>query len=265
METTKTKKRLLALGKGLLVLAVVMSVLWCFLYFVLGMLQTAFSFPFFVLIPGLILTRLVFLFRSRRSVGAKVCLLIVWILLLLFVLYLGMFSEYQIHHSSRRDPWNKFVSSIPTYCEKYEALGTPELGTPEEMIYHHYKTYAIWDSDANILLCRYSPTDYAAQKAALEQQYPFRTEPLVGDYGSHGEEDLMIEPYAKIGDDEFRFLYPLDGMNEYIQEYFRSSLLLVTNDAAREIGFISFDDIDLDMAKDLTRFLKKYCGWSVIR
>ena len=213
MEVEMKRSQLPLWAVNLLILLLPGVVLWCFWHFIWGMLQTAISFPFFVLFPGLILSRLIFLFRSKRSGGTKVGRLIVWILLLLFILFLGMFSVYQIHHSSRQNAWNKFVSGIPSYCEKYKALGTPDLGTPEEMIYHSYKTYAIWDSDAQILLCRYSPVDYAAQKTALEQQYTFRTEPLVGEYGYHGIGDIMIDPYAMIGDDEFRFLYPQDGMN----------------------------------------------------
>lgn len=268
METTKTKKRLLALGKGLLVLAVVMSVLWCFLYYVLGMLQTAFSFPFFVLIPGLILTRLIFLFRSKRSAGAKTWRTILYVGILLAVLFFGMFSPYEVHRSTQIDAAEKFERALPAYGQHRArtALGTPELGTPEETTYHYYKTaVAVFESHAHILLCRYSPEDYAAQKDTLEAQYSFRTESVIGDSDFNGENALLLEPYIKIGSDEFRFIFPWDGANAYGDRFFKTCLLFVTNDETREIGFIAFDDDELDEARDLTAFLNEYCGWSVIR
>ena len=266
MEVEMKRSQLPLWAVNLLILLLPGVALWCIWHFVWGMLHTVFSFPFFVLFPGLILSRLIFLFRSKRSGGAKAWRLILYLLLLLNVLFLGMFSFYQIHRSSSQDAWDKFISALPEKSKRRAALGTPELGTPEDMRWHEYETHgAVFESHAAILLCRCSPADYAARKAALERQYSFRTEPLIGSAGISGENALLVEPSARIGSDLFRFIFPDDDANAYGDRYFKSCLLLVTNDERCELGFIAFSDDELDEAEDLTKFLKEYCGWRIIR
>lgn len=265
MESEKKKSTLLALGQGLLILAPVLAALWCFWHFVRGVILNIFSFPFFVLIPGLILTRLFFLFRSRRSTGAKAWRIVLYACLLIFLLVIALLSPFEIHRSTRNNARERFELALEnsTLCE---ALGSPELGTPESIRYHYYKTsFAIFESHAHILLCRYSPEDYAARKASLEAQYAFRTEPLIGNVSMDGENALLLEPCARIGDDEFRFLYPGDGANDYGARFYKRCLLFVTNDVTHEIAFVAFSDDDLDEAEDLTWFLNEYCGWRLIR
>ena len=240
--------------------------LWCFWTYARGLILNVFSFPFFVLGPALILTRLILLFRSKRSAGAKTWRTILWTGILLTVLFFGMVSFYQVHRATQRNAVEKFESALPGSGKQRDAFGTPELGTPEKTSYHYYKTVGvIFESNAHILLCRYSPEDYAAQKAALEAQYSFRTESVIGDSDFNGENALLLEPYVRIGNDEFRFLFPWDGANAYGDRFFKSCLLFVTNDETHEIGFIAFDDDELDEARDLTEFLNEYCGWKLIR
>ena len=81
----------------------------------------------------------------------------------------------------------------------------------------------------------------------------------------NGENALLLKPYARIGDDEFRFLYPWDGANEYGARYFKGCLLFVTNDETHEIAFVAFDDDELDEAVNLAQFLYEDCGWRLIR
>ncbi|MBQ2618242.1 MAG: hypothetical protein IJK24_00460 [Oscillospiraceae bacterium] len=101
--------------------------------------------------------------------------------------------------------------------------------------------------------------------AALEIQYSFRTEPVIGYSKLNGDDALLLEPYVRIRNDAFRFLFPWDGADEYGDRFFKTCLLFVTNDKTHEIGFVAFDDFDLDEARDLTQFNNEYCGWSVIR
>ena len=240
--------------------------MWCFWTYVWGMRLNVLSFLYYVLGPGLILTRLIFLFRSRRGDWAKVWRALLYALFLFIFLVLGLFGSNEIHRSTHRNAWEKFVSSMPENSKRRIALGTPELGTPEEMTYHHHIIeVAVFRSDSHILLCRYSPDDYARQKATLEQQYAFRTEALIGLTELRDEETAFVEPYEKIGNDEFRFIVPQDGANKYGDRYFKTCLLFVTNDETCEIGFLAFVDDDLDEAKDLSQFLKEYCGWKDIR
>ena len=268
MELTNEKKRLSRWAVPALILIGLVLALWCFWTCVRGLILNVISFPFFVLGPALILTRLILLFRSNRSAGAKTWRTILYIGILLTVLFFGMFSPYQLHRSTRTDAVEKFENALPAYGQHRArtALGTPELGTPEEATYHYYRTaVAVFESHAHVLLCRYSSEDYTAQKDALEAQYSFRTEAVIGDSDFNGENALLLEPYVRIGNDEFRFLFPWDGANAYGDRFFKSCLLFVTNDETREIGFIAFDDDELDEAKDLTEFLNEYCGWKLIR
>ena len=265
MEPKKKKNHLLFWGQGLLILVFILAVLWCFWHFALGMIQNFISFLFFVLLPGLIIMRMVFLFRSCRSVGAKVWLSVLYAWLLIGVLILGAVSPYQIHRSTRYNPRERFVHALEN-SKLSEAFGSPELGAPESTCYHYYQTSAaIFESHAHILLCRYSPEDYTAQKASLEGQYAFRTEPLIGNVTINGENALLLQPHARIGDDEFRFIYPGDGANEYGARYFKGCLLFATNDETHEIAFVAFDDDELDEAENLTQFLYEDCGWRLIR
>ncbi len=265
MDMTNDKKHLPRWVLPVLILIGPPLVLWYILTYAWGMIMNIISFPFFVLGPGLILTRLFFLFRSHRRVEAKTWRTVLYGILLLLILFLGIISPYQVHRSTQRNAWERFETALPA-GKLRTALGNPELGSQEKTSYHYYKTsVAVFDSHAHILLCDFSPEDYAAQKGRVEQQYTFRTEPLIGSPDLRGENTLLIEPYASIGNDEFRFLFPRDGANEYGDRYFKSCLILVTNDEAHEIGFIAFDDNDLDEAKDLTQFITDFCGWSVIR
>ena len=266
MELTNDKKHLPRWVVVVLILIGPMLALWCFWTYVWGLILNIFSFPFFVLGPALILTRLIFLFRSRRSAGSKAWRTILYAGLLVTFLFFGMLSFYQLHRSTQWNALEKFESEISERDKRRAAFGTPELGTPEKTTYHYFKTHgAIFESHAHILLCRYSPEDYAAQKAALEAQYSFRTDPVIGYSKLNGDDALLLDPYVRIGNDEFRFLFPWDGADDYGDRFFKRCLLFVTNDETHEIGFVAFDDDDLDEAKDLTRFLNEYCGWSVIR
>ena len=243
-----------------------MLMLWCFWTYVWGMRLNVLSFLFYVLGPGLILIRLFFLFRSRRGDWAKVWRALLYAVLLFSLLVLGLFSHIVIHRSTHRNAWEKFASSMPETSKCRMALGTPELGTPEEMTYHHHRIHVmVFQSDSHILLCRYSPNDYARQKATLEQQYAFRTEALIGSPDLRDVETVFVEPYETIGNDEFRFIVPQDGANLYGDRYFKTCLLFVTNDETCEIGFLTFVDDDLDEARDLAQFLKEDCGWKDIR
>jgi hypothetical protein len=266
MELINDKKRLPKWAVLTLIWVGPMLALWCFWTYAWGLILNVVSFPFFVLGPALILTRLILLFRSKRSAGAKIWRTILYIGILLAVLFFGMFCPYQVHRSTRINAVEKFESALPETGKRRAAFGTPELGTPEEATYHYYRTaVAVFESHAHILLCRYSPEDYTAQKDALEARYSFRTDPVIGDSDFHGENALLLEPCVRIGNDEFHFLFPWDGADKYGDRFFKTCLLFVTNDETREIGFIAFDDDELDEARDLTEFLNEECGWSVIR
>ena len=91
MELTSHNKRLPGLGLPVLIWFGPLLILWCFWTCVWGMRLNIISFLFFVLGPGLILTRLIFLHRSRRGNLAKVWRALLYTVFL-FVL-LGLFLD----------------------------------------------------------------------------------------------------------------------------------------------------------------------------
>ena len=246
--------------------------LWLILTLVFGVRPLLISYPVFFLIPGLIATRLIFLWRSGRGVGAKLGRTALWLPVIFLVVFAAMFFPYRVHREYRSDAPARFTAALPRqfrywYADTWDEVTSLDLGTPETSVFHVCRySLGIWESKSFALLCRYSPEDYAAEKAALDSRYVFRTEALISGEKDENGEPLLLEPYARIGDDEFRFLYPADGEERYnYSRFFKRCLLVVTNDVTREIGYLAFEDIDLDMAEDLTRFLNEDCGWDMIR
>lgn len=163
METEKSNSQL-AIGSSLLVFAVVFAGIWCFWYFVRGMLMNIVSFPFFVLIPGLIITRMLFIIFSRRSIGAKALRIDIYLWLIICVLFLGRCSSYKIHRMTMHNASERFAHVLKS-SKRIETDWVQKLGAPESMCFHYYQTCAaIFRSNAHILLCQYNKNEYAAQK-----------------------------------------------------------------------------------------------------
>ena len=263
----------------------VKALIWCCptLFFLLvdtvvfGLVPEKETIATFCLIPlfGLMVTRLIFLFRSRRSVGAKIGLTILWLLLQALLWIFALFFPINLYHYSQEaapeqfeDHFSKlyYLSTTPQDTPK-RLLFPLELGTPEALEYHSYDTsgLVIFQSQSCTLLCRYGEEDYEAAKTALEARYRFRTELMDTEYSFGDEQVKQIEPYTRIGDDFFRVLLPRDGEREFTDDYFKGCILIMTNDIRHEIGYIAFADMDLDVAEDLAAFVLDYCGWKHIR
>ena len=217
-----------------------------------------------VLLLGLIITRLIFLFRSRRAVWAKIWRAAVWTALLMALIFLLPFFPLKLHRSIQEDAQSRFEASVSEVFPGY--LSEPlELGPVKSVEYHTYlESVVVWTNRSYTLLCRYDAADYDAAKAALEAGFIFRTERMKTGYRIQGQDETQIEPTARIGDYYFRVLWPKDG-DEESWEFYKKSLFMVTNDVEHEIGFIVFQDIDLDEATDLTEFLNEWCGWKYVR
>lgn len=231
----------------------------------------------FCLIPlfGLMVSRLIFLFRSRRSVGAKIALTILWLLLQALLWFVALLFPINLYHHIRSDAPERFenqfsklyfLSTTPQDTPK-SLLFPLELGTPEALEYHSYdeSVLSVFHSSSCTLLCRYSDADYETAKAAVQARYRFRTELMDTEYASGNKQVKQIEPFVRIGDDFFRVLLPRDGEREFTDDFYKGCILIVTNDVRREIGYIAFADMDLDVAEDLAEFLNDYCGWEHIR
>ena len=270
--------------KNLLPSWAVKALIWCgpTLFFLLvdtaifGLVPEKKTVATFCLIPlfGLMVTRMIFLFRSRRSVGAKIALAVLWLLLQALLWFIALFSPFNLYHCTRSEAQERFE----TYFSKLYYLSTTsqdtprsllfplELGTPETLEFHSYdKHAAIFLSQSCALLCSYAEADYEAAKAALEARYSFRTELMDTEHAYRDKQVKQIEPYTRIGDDFFRVLLPRDGEREFTDDFNKGCILIVTNDVRHEIGYIAFSDFDLDVAENLAEFLNDYCGWKHIR
>lgn len=218
-----------------------------------------------LLILGLIVTRLIFLFRSHRTIGGKVWRCIVWALVLIVLSLITLFisSIGTNYRSTRIFAKHRFEAEVERVLP--DALPLPlELDSPESVVLHKYMiNYIMFSTYARTLLCRYDDKTYETAKAALESRYSFRTELLDNRY-AHDPDKQLLAPYAEIGDDHFRLLYPNDG-DDQARKFYKRSVWIVTNDAEREIGYILFDDFDMDYVNDLTEFFNDYCGWKYVR
>ena len=262
----------------------VKALIWCgpTLFFllvdtaILGLVPEKETIATFCLIPlfGLMVSRLIFLFRSRRSLGAKIALTVLWLLLQAALWFVALLFPINLYHCVREDAPEQFEDH---FSKLYFVCMTPqdtpkrllfplELGTPEAQEYHRYdKHAAIFLSQSCTLLCRYAEEDYEAAKANLEARYRFRTELMDTEYSFGDKQVKQIEPFVRIGDDLFRVLLPRDGEREFTDDFYKGCILIVTNDVRREIGYIAFADIDLDVAEDLAVFINDECGWKHIR
>ena len=267
MEEVKQKRPLPDWAVKLLIwvgpsLALLLLHMWGF-----GLVLSEGTWITFCLVPifGLILTRLVFLFCSRRPAADKTWRTILWVIVLVILWFFALFFPRELHRCTRIRPRERFEAA---YCEIFpeDRLLPLELGEPESVECHSYVwSVLIFESHSRTLLCRYGAADYPEAKAALEARYRFRTKPLDTEWDAPGKEVKQIEPYTSIGDDSFRFLLPGDGDDLYGDRFYKRCLLVVTNDARHEIGYVLFDDFDLDVAEDLGEFLMGYCGWRYIR
>lgn len=261
--------------KALLPSWAVKTLIWCSptLFFLLtelflyGLAPEPISFFSFCPIPlfGLIITRLIFLHRSRCSLGAKAALTLLWALVLLFLFGVRAVLPRAEHRQSRIKAQERFEEQCSHLFFEHDVLPL-ELGSPKSLVCHSYTTFVIiYESQSSTLLCRYAAEDYEAAKAALETRYRFRTQPLNTRWPYGDKQVEQIEPYTRIGDDFFRVLLPEDGNTDPSSAFYKKCLLVVTNDVRHEIGYIVFEDFDLDMAEDLAEFLNDYCGWKHIR
>lgn len=132
-----------------------------------------------------------------------------------------------------------------------------DLGDPVEIEYYDAQyTIAIFSSETDWLICRYTPEEYEIQKTALETQYVFQTYPIE-------TPDAITEPVAKNDGYIFRML----SLEEYSEELcFPQHIIFVGySDETKEIFYGEFNDIDLDYIESLEDFIQDDCCWKHIR
>lgn len=233
--------------------------------FSVGLTPNQFSLP--ALIPllavGLIITRMIFVLRSQRKAVVKAILIAVWLIILIIVSFFNVFLPRTLHFQTKTDARNTFEARTAAMVYPENTAVPLEFETASSAAYHEVINMAvISESHAYTLLCDYGEAEYKDALASLEDRCGFRTEPLGTGCFDEDRVEIMIEPYAMIGDDRFRILWPEDENTFW---FYNRCLLIMNNDAKKQIAYIIFYDNDLDYAEDLAAFINEYCGWRYIR
>lgn len=129
------------------------------------------------------------------------------------------------------------------------------MGETTNVEHYHVSSFAfIFSSETDYLICQYSQEEYETQKNRLNSVYTFQTETIKDRYSS-------CEPTAEIDGYQFKML----SIEQSEYGYPKNVYLIGYSDAAREIVYLEFYDIDLDYIRSLKEFIIDECGWKYIR
>lgn len=217
-------------------------------------LSLSFAITFF-LIPLIAVGLLAWYIFSGIKYGKKVALSIVILLLFLVSFFFSWIcaSITQVKHYEGTEAEQKCAAEM-------RLLRMPELsdiGNPTEVEYYYVDSrVAIFCSETNHLICRYTPEEYEIQKARLDEAYTFQTEAIM-------LYDSSCEPMTEIDGYQFRML-STEAYKESL-DYPKSVILIGYSDEAREIAYIAYYNFDLDYISSLDTFIVEECGWKHVR
>lgn len=215
------------------------------------LLTNSIIFTFFALPIIAVLLFVIILVKIKKT-WAKVvmCIVVLIASLFCFVGFCG-FQEYESIKCYENEELQE------QYAENTNAFmpALTEISKPEKLEYYHYEgSGAIFQWKSQSLICKYSDEEYLQQKASLEEKYVFQTEIIKRD-------EYICESTIEIDGYSFRML----SRTEYEMDYPKDVVLIATNDATREIVYLSFYDQDLDYIDSLEGFILDNCGWEHIR
>ena len=119
----------------------------------------------------------------------------------------------------------------------------------------------LFSSEANYLVCSYTPEEYEVQKAELDTEYTFQTEPVTL-RRDHCQPTAEADGYA------FRMLSvtAYSELGEFFDRGYPHRVILIgCSDQNKEILYMVFENYDLDSISSLEELLKDECGWKYIR
>lgn len=254
--TKKTKKQKIAfavaciLPVGLLLLSVLL---------LLGnpVLNRTFLVGYFILPVSVILLLKLTIF-SKLKVLPKVFISI----LLLFFLAVGFFfittvgkmelvSRYQNEEAAQN-----YADIVSDY---HGMPSLDDVGNPVALEYVDYFSQQMiyFDVDVKALKCTYDASEYAQEKASLEDRFFFQAEPV----SAH---EYTAEPTVLMDGYTFRML-SFGGEYDNAFEYPKYMMFIATNDTTNEIIYLYFVDADIDYIENLSDFILYDCGWRHIR
>lgn len=192
-------------------------------------------------------------FRNRKT----------WIKLVISVIILVIFSVL-FFYSALIAGWMQVKSyegseAVQQYSSvQSESKIMPDLTQVGETTnVEHYQVYSfffIFSSETDYLICQYSQEEYETQKNRLNSVYTFQTETIK-------DTNSSCEPTAEIDGYQFKML----SIEQFEYGYPKNVYLIGYSDAAREIVYLEFYDIDLDFIRSLKEFIIDECGWKYIR
>ena len=194
---------------------------------------TMISVLFFVVFPGLLVTRIIFLLRSDKDGVVKGWLTALCVIAGAVILFFAQLLPVRTYTQTRKDAQDKFQAAARGPLVE-EALQPLELGLPKSVKYHDYRySFLFWDDGAKVLQCSYSPEEYEKAKESVLSRYAFRTEPIpelgITNSGTG-------EPVTKtIGTDVFFVLFPQDGTD---YESVLPTVTVALNDGRHEIFYV---------------------------
>lgn len=160
---------------------------------------------------------------------------------------------------------NQSIYSGEEALSHYDELAYPEgmpssdsLGTPADALFMYYRrSCAIFRSDCDSLILTYTPEEYDARTAELDQQELFHTKPLSTQFHTP---EVPLLPEFHWEDWHLRYLN-MDGTTLC---YPKEMILVATNDRESSIAWIYFTDLELDWISSHEDFLLEDCGWQYL-
>ncbi len=213
-----------------------------------GMILTnSIIFTFFVLPIIAVLLFVIILVKAKKT-WAKVvmCFVVLIASIFCFVGFCG-FQKYERINCYENEALQE------QYAENTNAFmpALTEISKPEKLEYYHYEgSEFVFQWESKVLVCEYSEDEYLQNKTSLDEKYVFRI-----DDRANKDQITDIDGYS------FRML----STGEYETDFPKENVLIATNDATKEIVYLSFYDQDLDYIDSLDEFILDNCGWEHIR
>lgn len=196
-------------------------------------------------------------------------ILSVLILLLFAALFLGgnLFGTYVSLDRYRNDDVAAHYSLVTQYDDQMPSLD--EIGEPDQLQYYNVRTrYYFFFPEADYLICRYTPEEYALQKNSLEEKYTFQKETMYSldyDFEEHAYSYVHpCDPGVVLDGYHFRVLSTELG-HSHDTDYPWQMNLIAYSDEKCEIIYLSYHHTDIDYHTSLTDFLQNECGWNHVR
>lgn len=230
------------------------------LMMVMGVRMTFhFGIPF-ILIPTAFLGLLAWCLLSRRKGWLRYTLAGVLLSAFIVVYLVSVFvpSYTRVNHYKGEEAQQQYNT---LQQEKTLLPEISDLSTSAHPEYYKAKR-ALWFfvSETDYLICTYPPEEYEVQKAKLDREYIFQTEPVTIN-GDNCQPTVEMDGYV------FRMLSvtAYEEMTGYFQGYPHQVILVGYSDESREIVYLAYEDPDLDTIPSLEEFLQDECGWKYIR